>query len=256
MLLADDMHGAPVWQMPPVILRFERRIGLKLARLPILVVRLLLQHARIAQTVQNLAIAWRRRQPVGIKGPQLGIGGIVEAQALVRPENGDGRIQLVQRGSMGLRMTFQFLLRGFKRRHIIGKTGGAFGNRHIINIKRPLHAADHRMAAAERARRGRGAVEFIFVKQRSASRDRGVNIRRFNRFDIGPIGPDQFFGFVFQPDRPRCRVKHGRKPFNLFAQTSRVIGQFSDLLAIACKRAKPQCRKPAGCTPVCLQQFI
>ena len=76
-----------------------------------------------AQAVEDFAVGGLAVEPVRIERPERGIGGIVEAQALVRPEDGDGGVELVEGRGMGLDVAVEFLLGLFERRHVDGEAG-------------------------------------------------------------------------------------------------------------------------------------
>ena len=69
-------------------------------------------------------------------GQSCGIGRVVEAQALVGPEDGDRRVELVERRGMRLDVAVEFLLGVLERRHVDGEACGAVGHRHLEDVER------------------------------------------------------------------------------------------------------------------------
>ena len=95
-------------------------------------------------------------EPLAVNRPELRKSHVVKAQALVGPEDGNGRIKLVERGGMGLDMAVKLLLDFFHRRDIDGKSRRAFRQGDLMDVEGPHGTGKYRMGAAQQAHLGIG----------------------------------------------------------------------------------------------------
>ena len=103
----DDAERAAVGQIPGVLCRLDRAIGLVQLGLPGPEIRLLRQFARGAQPVEHAGIVGIAVEEGAVEVPQPAIGIVVEGQPPLAVEHGNAGRQLIERAAMRLRHPHQ-----------------------------------------------------------------------------------------------------------------------------------------------------
>ena len=257
-LLAHDVQRAAVGQVPPVLARLDRGIGGELLGAPLAVVCLLRDAALVPEPVKDFGIGRVTVEPIGIERPECGIGGVVEAQALVGTEDGDRRVELVQCRGVGLDVAVELLFGIFQHRHVDGEARRAAGDRNLEHVERAHRARDHRMDAAEAAcgGAGRGAVHGGAAGELGALRHHEVGVARIDGGGVALVDPQELAFGTAQPDRQGCGIEHGAEALHLLAQPVCLMGEVGDLAAFARQRPEAQRGKAARGAAVGLQQFV
>ena len=140
----DDAERAAIGQVPGVLFRLDRAIGLMQLGLPGAEIRLLRQFARGAQPVEHAGIVGIAVEEGAVEVPQPAIGIVVEGKPPLAVEHRDAGRQLVEGAAMRLRHPHQ---RRAAARWLRWRRSRCRRCR-----RRPAGAARHRCAARRRPR--------------------------------------------------------------------------------------------------------
>ena len=191
----DHAQRAAVRQVPHVLLRLDRAIGLVELLLPQPEVLLLGQLAVGAQGIEHGAVGRRLVEQAGVEFEQRAEGGVVEDQLAVDVEDGDAGGELVEHAAVRLDHARELGTHGLHLGAVDRHAGAAGAARRIHHVEdAALAGGDGRqpfgigLAAGARAGElvARGAVE-----QFEFARDRVGRILGFHRAGIGRVHEDQ-----------------------------------------------------------------
>ncbi len=142
---------------------------------------------------------------------------VEKPQALVGAEDGNRRVELVERRGMRLDVALQFLLRLVKGCHIDGETGKTADDLLLIDVEAAHRALEDGLGAPRKPARllRLAAVHGIVAEQQVAAAQRLGEVGRFDRHHVGTVEPDKLALLVLDPGRERCRVQHGREALHL-----------------------------------------
>ena len=125
--IGNDANGLAVGQMPPMFLRFDGAICREQRVLPPPPLRLFGELAFTAQPVEQHGVVGAAVQERVVEAPELPERLVEEAKLLVRIEDGNGGVQLVERVGVAAHRAFIFLAHRFNRADIAGEAGGPLG---------------------------------------------------------------------------------------------------------------------------------
>ena len=218
----DDAHRAAVGQIPGVLFRLDRAIGLVQLRLPDAKIRLLGQLARGAQPVKHARIVGIVVEEGAIEIPQPAIGIVIEGKPPPVVENGDAGRQLVEGAAMRLRHPHQCRTEcgGFAG---VDRDAGAAAadpaGAHIVEA--PL-AADHdRQPLGEAGPGLQGTVHLAAVAAVEQFEIAGDGVGDAGGLGCACIGGVDIAETAIGapgPDRPRCRGGEAAQHLGLFEQ--------------------------------------
>ena len=156
--IGDDAQRLPVGQVPPVLARFRRAVGRQQLVPPAAEVGLLGQLAAGPQPVEHGHLVGGRIEEGGIEAEQRAIGGVGGLQPPVGAEDGDRRLQLVERAGVELDLAAERRLGALDLGRVDGDAGAAALRGDVGDIEdAPRAGDDGRQAAGEdrACRRGR-----------------------------------------------------------------------------------------------------
>ncbi len=211
----DDMDGAPIRQIPPILAGARRGIGGVHLGLPGAIVAELGQTTLSAQAIEDLAIARARVEEARIERPERLIAAVAVDQALRGVEDGDAGLQPVEGAHMRIHLALQVGADRLKLAHIGGDAGIARGRRRLHDVDDAALAGhddgralleDAAVLARLGSRLALGAVEQI-----ESGRDRLLAVRSLDGAGIGGVDPAQAAVGGAHPDRLRHAGEQGRQ---------------------------------------------
>ena len=160
---------------------------------------------------------------------------------------------------MGADVAIELLLGVLEQGHVDGKACPALIKHDLVDVERPLGAADDGIGAAMLGDTpGCGLAGTcgrpIRLHQLDPPPQHLVYLLVFDRLEIGAVHPGEFAVRLAQPDRQGRAVEDGAQPPHLPAQLAPVEGHLEGLLALAGQRPQLQGGKPAGGATVGLEQ--
>ena len=245
----DDAQRAAVRQVPHVLLRLDRAIGLVQLLLPLPEVLLLGQLAAGAQGVEHGRIGRRLVEQAGVEFEQRAEGGVVEDQLAVDVEDGDAGGELVEHAAVRLDHAREVGAHGLHFGGVDGHAGGAGAARRVDHVEDAALAGDDgRQAAGMRTRRRRARARSSSRAARSSSSssraDRVGRILGFDRAGIGRVDEDQPAVRVARPHRGRQRIEQRLHGLDVAGQPVVAGGEIHQLALDAADVAQAQHRAP------------
>ena len=166
----DDAQRAAVRQMPHVLLRLDRAIGLVQLLLPLPEILLLGQLAGGAQRVEHGGVGRRLIEEAGVELEQRAVGGVVEDELAVGVEDGDAGGELVEHAAMRLDHARELGAHGLDFGAVDRHAGAAGAARRVDHVEDAAGAGgDRRQPAAYRACRRARACATSRARRRSSS---------------------------------------------------------------------------------------
>jgi hypothetical protein len=203
----DDVHGAPVRQVPPVVGGAQAGIGGLDLALPGAEIAQLRQAPLGAEPVEDLPIRRAPLQEGLVERPEVLVAGIPVDQALAAIEDGDGGLEPVERAHMRVHLPLQIGPDRLELAHVGGDAGEAAGGRGLEDVERAALAGDDHRCPRREGGAGpaglRGALARLAVEQFGAVARGALGVAGLDGACIGGVGPAQAALGIAQPDRLR-----------------------------------------------------
>ncbi len=256
--IGDDTQRPAVGQVPQMLLRLDRAIGAEQVLLPAAPFGLLGKLAVAAQPVEQKRVVRLAFEEGQIELPELLEGLVEEAQLLVRIEDRDRSVELVECIRMAANRPLMLLADRFDLADIACQPGGSFAVGRIRDREDAPVAADHgRQALREDGRRkviARDLLTRAGSEEFAALVDGRRGVCSLHRPRIGGIHPLQPAVAPAQPGRHRERIQKLQDRSVLAAQLLMFDAQFRMFAPRIGKRKETYCDMAGGDASLYLQE--
>ena len=248
---------AAVRQVPHMLLRLDRAIGLVQLLLPLPVILLLGQLAIGAQGIEHEAVGRRLVEHGGVEFEQRAERGVVEDQLAVGVEDGDAGGELVEHAAVGLDHARQI---GAHRLHLGGvdrHAGAAGAARRVHHVEDAALPRGDRRQSFGMGAVGARAVEIVArgaVEQFEVARHRVGRVVGFDRAGVSRVDEDQAAVVVARPHRSGQRIEQRLQRLDVAGQPVVAAGQIHQLALDAADVAQAQHGAPGHRAPFRLER--